>query len=49
MPEYWEYTTAVCCMGNWDEWLDLMHEALPGYENELKAEKELWALTNQFG
>jgi len=48
-PEWWEYTKCHFSIKEHGNWLGVVEEILPGYQNELAAERELWKFLNPWG
>jgi len=48
-PEWWEYTKCHFGIYGHKKWLEVIEEILPGYQNELEAERELWKFVNPWG
>lgn len=42
MPEYWELTSSLFFRQRYEGWVRIFKRALPGYEEELAVEMELW-------
>ncbi|KIM77987.1 hypothetical protein PILCRDRAFT_11646 [Piloderma croceum F 1598] len=48
-PEWWEYTKCHFAIYGHKNWLEVVEKILPGYQNELEAERELWKFLNPWG
>jgi aminoglycoside phosphotransferase len=48
-PEWWEYTKCHFAIEWVESWRKIVEEILPGYQNELEAERELWKFVNPWG
>jgi len=48
-PEYWEYTKAHYSLYICSDWLDGLRDAVGNYDEELQAERTLWAKLDQPG